>query len=177
MVFFVLLSAKSSGILYVALAVFVIAGLTDILDGYLARKEKTQSSFGRVADPFVDKFLTCGGFILLIGKVPMLQAWMVLTIVARELLVTAMRSFAESRDVSFSATRWGKSKAFAQNVALGGCVMYLALLHRYSFGKSLITTLLYVAVVATVASGLVYILNAKRLLMGKAAQGHCESRF
>jgi len=166
-VFFVLLAAKSAIWLAVAFFVFVAAGLTDLLDGYFARKYHSASTFGRVADPFVDKLLICGGYILLIGRVPLLAAWMVLVIVVRELFVTAMRSFVEARQVKFSATFWGKLKTFLQSLALGGCLLYLVGMSRFSWGKPLVVVLLYVAVGWTALSGLVYLFNARRILSGK----------
>ena len=101
--------------------VFLIATLTDILDGYLARKWKAESAFGRVVDPFVDKILICGAFIFfssnhfidvaqrkkfvesgmsLTGVVP----WMVVVLIAREFLITSIRGLAERRALTSEPT-------------------------------------------------------------------------
>jgi len=91
--------------------VFAAAAVTDWLDGYLARKQGLTSALGRVFDPLVDKVLICGAYIFLLG-VPDeragLQPWMVTVVVARELIITGLRSFMENRNVSFGADCLGK---------------------------------------------------------------------
>ncbi len=97
--------------------VFAAAAITDWLDGYLARKQGLSSALGRVFDPLVDKVLICGAFIFLLG-VPAdgagLHPWMVTVVVARELIITGMRSFLENRNVSFGADWLGKLKMVLQ---------------------------------------------------------------
>src|SRR6516165_4332768 len=101
--------------------VFAVAALTDWLDGYLARKQGLTSALGRVFDPLVDKVLICGAYIFLLG-VPQdaagLQPWMVTVVVARELIITGLRSFMENRNVSFGADWLGKLKMVLQCAAL-----------------------------------------------------------
>src|SRR3990172_4493352 len=94
-VFFVFLSYSYYT---VAFGAFVLAWLTDWLDGYVARKKGLMTDFGRIADPFVDKIIVCGGFILLVHHAhDMISPWMVVVIVAREFLVNSIRSYLESR--------------------------------------------------------------------------------
>ena len=89
-VFFIFLSYRYYN---VALGAFLFAWLTDWLDGYLARKKGLLTDFGRIADPFVDKIIVCGGFILLIQHArDIMPSWMVVVIVAREFLVNSLRS-------------------------------------------------------------------------------------
>src|SRR5437868_829630 len=95
----------------VGLVVFVVAAITDWLDGYLARKHGSASAFGRNFDPLVDKVLICGAFIFLQPvAAARLVPWMVTVVVARELIITGLRSFFESQAASFGADWLGKLK-------------------------------------------------------------------
>lgn len=154
---------------------FIIAAGTDWLDGYFARKWNQVTNLGRILDPFADKVIVCGAFIFVL-TVPMmletpwgLRAWMVVVIVGRELLVTALRSFIEDKGGDFSAKMSGKLKMVLQCVAAGACLFYL------DYGNStlvpewvwwLMVLSLWSAVVLTVYSGLVYIRVAARLVRG-----------
>ena len=108
-----------------AFVLFLVAVGTDWLDGYYARKYNQITTLGRILDPFADKVIICGTFIFLVttrGCLPigcLLQAWMVVVIVGRELLVTALRSFLEERGSDFSANLSGKLKMVLQCVAAG----------------------------------------------------------
>lgn len=163
--FFVLLTRWSRVAWNAAFVVFLVAALTDVLDGYLARRMEVTSAFGRVADPFVDKLLICGAFIMLLAYphlTAFLRPWMVVVIVARELLVTAVRSFAESHHRVFAATAVGKIKMFVQSVAVGAMVLGTANGYigkpwtRGSFWESTCRILVYTSVIVTIASGLLY---------------------
>jgi len=134
--FFVLLALydfgrSSDALLVAATAIFVVAALTDAIDGHLARKWNAVSVFGRVMDPFADKILILGAFVMLAGSnfarwsihgLPQMASgvatWMVVVILARELLVTSIRGMVESRGVSFAAIGAGKIKMAAQSVAV-----------------------------------------------------------
>jgi CDP-diacylglycerol--glycerol-3-phosphate 3-phosphatidyltransferase len=130
-VFFVLIiqysqRAPQPWMLDVAVVIFIIAAITDILDGYLARKRGLVTPLGRVLDPFVDKVLVCGAFILFAGSsfvnaegdnVTEVQGWMVVVIVGRELLVTGLRGFSESIGKAFPASLHGKLKMWVQSIA------------------------------------------------------------
>ncbi|QDU59549.1 CDP-diacylglycerol--glycerol-3-phosphate 3-phosphatidyltransferase [Planctomycetes bacterium Pan216] len=102
-----------------ALIVFVVAAITDWLDGYYARRLGLTSPLGRVYDPLVDKVLISGSFIFLL-PIPGagLNAWMVTIIVAREFIVTGLRGFLEQKGVAFGADRFGKIKMVLQCVAI-----------------------------------------------------------
>src|SRR5438105_538785 len=103
----------------VGLVVFVLAAVTDWLDGYLARRLGVAGAFGRQFDPLVDKVLVCGAFIFLL-PVPHagVEAWMVTVVVARELLITGLRGFVESQATRFGADWLGKVKMALQCAAL-----------------------------------------------------------
>lgn len=111
-------------LLDVSAVLFIIASLSDIADGYLARKHNQVTSFGRVIDPFVDKVLVCGAFILFVGagfvkdgaNVTDVAPWMAVLILCRELFVTGIRGFSEAKGESFAATVYGKAKMVLQSV-------------------------------------------------------------
>lgn len=122
--------------LILAAAVFVIAALTDAADGYLARKWNAITRFGRVMDPFADKILVLGALVLLAGPafdangtpIAGFTGWMVVVIIARELLVTSLRGLAESSGVDASANWSGKAKMILQSVAVPAILLCLALI-------------------------------------------------
>ncbi|HET6440975.1 MAG TPA: CDP-alcohol phosphatidyltransferase family protein, partial [Phycisphaerae bacterium] len=117
----------------IALAIFLVAVATDVVDGYLARRMGHMTTFGRIADPFVDKIIICGAMVYFIGgefirdgvNVTGWQTWMVVVILARELLVTGMRSFSESHGIPFAASLTGKVKMFLQCVAVTWSLLYV----------------------------------------------------
>lgn len=115
-----------------ALALFVIAAVTDALDGYLARRWNAVSVFGRVVDPAADKVLVLGALILLAspafatpngGPVAGYAPWMVVVMLSRELMVTSVRAVLESAGVSFAANRSGKLKMILQSAAVPGAML------------------------------------------------------
>jgi len=121
-----------------ALLFFLLASITDFLDGWWARHFKQITVFGRIMDPFADKFLICGAFVFLVA-IPeltsdkadypawlMLQPWMVIIIIGRELLVTTLRAFVESAGGDFSAKWLGKLKMALQCVAIVLALLYLS---------------------------------------------------
>jgi CDP-diacylglycerol--glycerol-3-phosphate 3-phosphatidyltransferase len=161
-IFFVLIAFKS----WVAVPVLLLAGVTDLLDGWVARKWNQQTDFGRIADPCIDKILICCGFIFLVNHSDQLVAsWMAAVIVGRELVVTALRSFEESKGVVFHATFWGKSKMTVQFAALA----YLIFLVTWGRTDQAVLrivaqVLVWMTLVVTVASGVVYLIQAQRLV-------------
>lgn len=107
--------------------IFIVCAVGDIIDGYLARRNNQITAFGRVFDPFADKILVCGGFILLLGDgfvdatgnyVTGLAAWMVVIIVGRELLISGLRGFSEASGKPYAANWWGKIKMVIQSVTV-----------------------------------------------------------
>ncbi|MDR2761749.1 MAG: CDP-alcohol phosphatidyltransferase family protein [Planctomycetaceae bacterium] len=124
----------------ISLLFFVLASATDFLDGWWARRFNQVTVFGRVMDPFADKFLICGVLIFLVS-IPeltgasdrtsgwswlMLKSWMVVVIVGRELLVTSLRAVIESSGGDFSAKWVGKLKMWFQCIAIASCLLYLS---------------------------------------------------
>ncbi|MFH1265642.1 MAG: CDP-diacylglycerol--glycerol-3-phosphate 3-phosphatidyltransferase [Planctomycetota bacterium] len=156
-----------------ALALFLLAAGTDWLDGYFARKYDMVTTLGRILDPFADKVIICGTFIFLaavpeMGRVPLgLRAWMVVVIVGRELLVTALRSFVEERGSDFSAKWSGKWKMVLQCVAASLALLYLAFQDHEVLTSWIwwpLVVSIWAAVALTLYSGVVYVRGAVKLL-------------
>ncbi|MBN1395211.1 MAG: CDP-diacylglycerol--glycerol-3-phosphate 3-phosphatidyltransferase [Pirellulales bacterium] len=158
-----------------SLVLFIIAAGTDWLDGYYARKYHQVTTLGRILDPFADKVIICGTFILLAAVPEMidaglwgLQAWMVVIIVGRELLVTTLRSFIERQGGDFSAKMAGKLKMVLQCVAAAVCLFYLSYdapnANAPDWCRWLMAVSVWGTMALTIYSGGVYVLAATRLL-------------
>jgi CDP-diacylglycerol--glycerol-3-phosphate 3-phosphatidyltransferase len=153
------------------LLVFAVAAFTDWLDGYLARKQGLTSTLGRNLDPLVDKVLMCGAFIFLLplgSTAGWLQPWMVTVIVARELVITGLRSFMEQRGGSFGADWLGKVKMVLQCAALIAIFVALQAAEwsggNAGFFDAVSTGLIWAMLGATALSGLQYLWRAAMLL-------------
>ena len=142
--------------------IFIVAASTDWLDGYYARRYGLVTTLGRILDPFADKLIICGTFIFL-AAIPGsgVAAWVAVLIMARELLVTALRGLLEQRGINFSAEMSGKIKMVVQCVAAGMSLFLLAFEPSWLIAP--LTIAVWAAVVMTVYSGLAYILRARRL--------------
>ncbi len=129
---FVILSLPVSWRYAAGFVLFVIASGSDWVDGLLARRFGMVTVLGRILDPFVDKILICGTLVFLIADARMhshpelLQPWMVVVVLGRELLVTALRSWVEERGQDFSAQTAGKLKMVVQSVAGAAGLLFLA---------------------------------------------------
>lgn len=149
----------------VSLAIFLLAAFSDVADGYVARRWGLTTDFGRIVDPFADKVVVCGAFVMLIPiEEARVGAWMVVLILARELLVDGLRGFAESRGVAFPASAAGKAKMLTQSVCLAWLLGTLANFRGQPWAEGIGQALLWTTVLVTVASGAVYVARARRLL-------------
>ncbi|MEM9552871.1 MAG: CDP-diacylglycerol--glycerol-3-phosphate 3-phosphatidyltransferase [Acidobacteriota bacterium] len=156
----VVLLTKFEGKEFVGLAVFLLAALTDLLDGYIARRYGLVTRLGKLLDPAADKILTSAAFISLVelGRVP---AWIVVTIVAREFAISTLRSVAASQNLVISASWSGKLKTITQMVAIS----LLIFVQRLGPLEPLAEIAVYAALAATVYSGIEYgVLYAKQVL-------------
>lgn len=153
------------------MALFATAALSDILDGHLARRWQVVSTFGRLMDPLVDKVLVLGGFIYLASPtfqpIPAnamigsgIEAWMVVVILLRELLVTGLRSYIESRGIPFPADWSGKLKMFIQSFCVGCCVYVGTRVEPYGWQVFLRDASTWATVILTVLSSITYIRRA-----------------
>ena len=116
---------RQTWLINTASVLFLVAALSDALDGHLARKHNQVTSLGRILDPFVDKILVCGTYAFLAGggfvdqngvNVTDVSVWMVVVILSRELLVSSLRSVTEAGGQSFGANIYGKAKMILQSV-------------------------------------------------------------
>lgn len=105
---------------WIALAIFIIASLTDLVDGKIARKYNLVTNFGKFMDPLADKLLVCSALIGLIalGRIP---AWVVIIIIAREFIISGFRTVAADNNVVIAASYWGKFKTVFQMIMV--CLM------------------------------------------------------
>ena len=136
--------------------VFVIAALTDYLDGYLARKRKQVTTLGKLLDPIADKLLISAAFISLV-ELGIAPAWMVVIIVGREFAVTGLRSIASVEGFTIDASKLGKSKMASQVVCVGCLIL------GWRFPDTFFTTagiaFLWVVVVLAIVSMIQYFKN------------------
>jgi CDP-diacylglycerol--glycerol-3-phosphate 3-phosphatidyltransferase len=153
------------------LAVFALAALTDLLDGYLARRLGLASALGRNLDPLADKVLMCGAFIFLLPRGTeggWLLPWMVTVVVIRELLITVVRSFLEGQGTKFGADWLGKLKMWLQSAALVAILVALEAARSWPAGSVFLDparlVLVYAMVIVTALSGLQYLGKAALLL-------------
>ena len=144
---------------YIAVGIFIVASLTDLLDGKIARKYNLVTNFGKFMDPLADKLLVCSAMICMIplGK---LQAWFVIVIIAREFIISGFRLIASDNGVVIAASYWGKFKTTFQMLM----VIVLILNIQMSFFQILGMILTYVALILTVVSLIDYIVKNKDVL-------------
>lgn len=141
----------------IAAILFMVASLTDAIDGHLARSRNLITNFGKFVDPLVDKVLTMTAFIVLV-EANVIPAWAVIIIISRELIITGFRTLAADMGITIAASMWGKAKTTSQMISL-----VLLLLHNDILNKFGIYVF-YLAVVLTVISGLDYIIKNKKVL-------------
>ena len=142
---------------WVALALFIIASLTDTLDGYLARRDNLVTNFGKFMDPLADKLLVCAAMICLIevGKLP---SWIVIIIISREFIISGFRLIASDNGIVIAAS-WGKAKTISQMVMIIVLIADLG-----GIFDTIGTIFVGVATVLTVVSLIDYILKNKQVL-------------
>lgn len=127
-VVFMCLPTKFVWAKYVSLGAFVVASITDFLDGYISRKKNLVTKFGKIMDPLADKMLVASGFILL-ATADVIPAWMAVIIVLRDFFVTGLRNFGADNNKDLAASLTGKVKTVFQLLAI-----ILALVGTYNFG-------------------------------------------
>jgi CDP-diacylglycerol--glycerol-3-phosphate 3-phosphatidyltransferase len=146
-----------------SILVFALAAVTDWLDGYLARLQGLVSTLGRNLDPLVDKVVVCGAYIFLLGHPGAgLTPWMVVIVVARELIITGLRSFLENQGATFGADMLGKIKMVLQCAAL--FAIFTALYEKNDVFDWVRDILIWAMLIATAFSGLQYLWRAFALL-------------
>jgi len=136
----------------VAAAIFIVASLTDLLDGMIARKYNLVTNFGKFMDPLADKLLVCAALICLV-ELGQLPAWMVIVIISREFIISGFRLVAVEQGIVIAASYWGKFKTTFQMIAIVLLVVHLPVLHPLTW----ICT--WVALVLTVISLVDYVMK------------------
>jgi len=163
----------------IALLLFSAAGISDFLDGQIARRRKLITNFGILMDPLADKIMVCSAFIAFI-ELDWIRAWMVVIVVARELAITGLRLLAASKNVVLAAEGYGKHKTISQIVA----IISILVLHSYeqwgSFGRAIFgfhllinkpwvvwftEVSIWVAVTLTFISGALYLWRNSRIYL------------
>ena len=179
--------------LLIAAGLFIVAAITDVLDGYLARRWNAVTTFGRIMDPFADKFLVIGAFVFLaspgftytgeailhlpnrvtppVGSVTGVQAWMVAVILGRELLVTSIRAEVEGRGLSFAATWSGKWKMILQSICVPTVLILMNVRGEQGHAPSdnagyAILGMVWLTVAVTAWSAAPYVARAMKVLRG-----------
>ena len=143
---------------YIAVIIFIVASLTDMLDGKIARARNLVTNYGKFMDPLADKLLVCSAMICLIpvGKLP---AWIVIIIIAREFIISGFRLIASDNGIVIAASYWGKFKTVSQ--------MFMIILLIADFGGIFVmieNVLIWVSLILTVVSLIDYIAKNKQVL-------------
>lgn len=146
---------------YIATAIFIVASLTDMADGKIARKYNLVTNFGKFMDPLADKLLVCSAMICLV-EIDRLAAWIVIVIIAREFIISGFRLVASDNGIVIAASYWGKFKTTFQMIA----VVLMILNFEALSAVTLICT--WAALILTIISLVDYIVkNHKVLTEGK----------
>ena len=164
------LLTKFEGKEFVGLAVFLVAALTDFLDGFIARRRGLVTRLGKLLDPAADKILMSAAFIALV-ELGVAPSWMVVAIIAREFAVSALRSVAASDNVVLGAIFSAKVKTVTQMVAIALLIIY----ERLGSFDDLAPISLWVAMLASLYSGFEYFYRYGPLLFGAGRAGRRSS--
>ena len=144
---------------YLAASIFIVASLTDMLDGKIARKYNLVTNFGKFMDPLADKLLVCSALICLV-ELGQLPAWMVIVIVSREFIISGFRLVAAEQGIVIAASYWGKFKTTFQMIAVILMIVNLPALH-------LVTGMFtWAALILTIVSLADYIMKNHKVLKG-----------
>ena len=158
-VFFMLTGVGGAANKWIALIIFCVASLTDMLDGKIARARNLVTNFGKFMDPLADKLLVCSAMICMIplGK---LQAWFVIVIIAREFMITGFRTLAVEQNIVIAAGFWGKLKTI--------CQMFMIIFLLLNFNNSITIVishiLIWASLILAIVSAVDYIANNKQVL-------------
>lgn len=142
---------------YVSAAIFIVASLTDMLDGKIARKYNLVTNFGKFMDPLADKLLVCSALICLI-ELGQLPSWMVIMIISREFIISGFRLVASDNGVVIAASYWGKFKTTFQMIAVVLLILQIPPLHMVT------QICVWIALILTVVSLIDYIMKNHKVL-------------
>ncbi len=142
---------------YIALAIFIIASLTDLIDGKIARKYNLVTNFGKFMDPLADKLLVCAALIALV-ELERIPSWVVIIIISREFIISVFRSIASDNGVVIAASYWGKFKTTFQMVMV--CLM----IANITAIQLLTDIVMWISLILTVVSLLDYLWKNKDVM-------------
>ncbi|MBQ3545270.1 MAG: CDP-diacylglycerol--glycerol-3-phosphate 3-phosphatidyltransferase [Lachnospiraceae bacterium] len=157
-VVFMLLDITGEYDKYIAVSIFIIASLTDLLDGKIARKYNLVTNFGKFMDPLADKLLVCAALICLIGD--KLHAWIVIVIISREFIVSGLRTVASDNGIVIAASWWGKVKTTLQMLMIIVLIINL----DYKWYSIVEYIFVYAALALTIISLIDYLVKNKKVL-------------
>lgn len=157
-VFFMLTNVGGTANKWVALVLFCVASLTDLLDGKIARKYNLVTNFGKFMDPLADKLLVCSAMICLV-EMEKLAAWVVIVIISREFIISGFRLVASDNGIVIAASYWGKFKTVFQMAMIIVLIMDLG-----GVFDMIGTVLVWIALALTIISLLDYVLKNKQVL-------------
>lgn len=146
---------------YLAAAVFIVASLSDALDGYLARKYHLVTNFGKFMDPLADKLLVCAALICFVG-LGLIPAWIIIVIISREFIISGFRLIASDNNVVIAASYWGKFKTTFQMIMVGMMISNLSA--WYEWFRILTDIVMWIALILTVVSLADYIAKNRDVL-------------
>lgn len=158
---FMLIPSIPNGELW-ALIIFIIASASDFLDGYLARKYKLVTNFGKFMDPLADKLLVCSALICFV-ELNLVPAWIVIVIISREFIISGYRQVAADNHVVIAASYWGKFKTASQMMM---CCLFIANLNTsvFNFFEQFF---LYLSLGLTVISMIDYLIKNRKIMTGR----------
>ena len=145
---------------WIALIIFVVASLTDMLDGKIARKYNLVTDFGKFMDPLADKLLVCSALICLV-ELKRIPAWIVIAIISREFIISCFRLVAAEKQIVIAANFWGKIKTV--------CQMFMVILMIANIRELTLITqiMMWLSLILTVVSLMTYMVQNKSVLHGE----------
>ena len=156
--FFLLTDYAGNCSKWIAVIVFILASLTDFLDGHIARKYNLVTNFGKFMDPLADKLLVCSAMICMI-EVDKLPAWVVIIIIGREFIISGFRLIAAENGIVIAANYWGKFKTVSQ------MIMIILLMLDFGGVFAVLTQIfIWLSVALTIISLLTYIMQNRKVL-------------
>ena len=157
--FFLLTDCAGDYSKWIAVVVFILASLTDFLDGHIARKYNLVTNFGKFMDPLADKLLVCSALICFTAM-DKLAAWITIVIIAREFIISGFRLVAADNGIVIAASYWGKFKTVSQMILIILMIMDI----QNSVFQTLITVFIVIAVALTIISLVDYIVKNRKVL-------------
>ena len=156
-VLFMLFPVMGEADKWIALVLFIVASLTDMLDGHIARKYNLITNFGKFMDPLADKLLVCSALICLV-ELGRIASWIVIVIIAREFIISGFRLIASDNGVVIAASYWGKFKTTFQMIII--CLM-IANLEPLQLFTDIV---MWIALILTVVSLMDYLIKNKEVM-------------